>query len=82
MNGHIFRGFAPTAQAGLSPLPLSRLGFVTAAPKPWADGLRPLYPPTTPRRQPHRVATGFRGLDYYCSSAAAKLRYFVGVSKS
>jgi hypothetical protein len=51
------QGLRPCGPSGLSPLPLSQLGFV---PKPRADGLRPFYPPTAARRQPHRCATGPR----------------------
>ena len=56
------QGLRPCGPSGLSPLPLSQLGFV---PKPWADGLRPSYPPTAARRQPHRCATGPLGLSCY-----------------
>lgn len=48
------QGLRPCAPSGLSALPLLQHGFV---PKPWADGLRPLHPPTAAGRQPNRCAT-------------------------
>jgi RNA-directed DNA polymerase len=52
------QGLRPRGPAGLPPRPLSQLSFVAAAPKPWADGLCPLYPPTAARRPPHRMRSG------------------------
>ncbi len=45
----LLRGFAPTARWAY-PTGFVGARFLRCASKSWADGLRPLYPPTVPRR--------------------------------